>query len=150
MLVGVPKEIKNHEYRVGMTPTSVREMVKNGHGVVVETNAGVGIGASDAEYQSALVERIRSRGYTDVFGDVTVRLSGLAGDLDLFVTTDLSGSCDANGCIGESQSYDLADEEVTFAGLAGVTYMVVADRLGVSMPFPVLVLEADGDDSAGN
>ena len=53
MLVGVPKEIKNHEYRVGMTPTSVREMVKNGHDVVVETNAGVGIGASDAEYQSA-------------------------------------------------------------------------------------------------
>ncbi len=53
MLIGVPKEIKNHEYRVGMTPTSVREMVKHGHTVVLETNAGVGIGAMDSEYQTA-------------------------------------------------------------------------------------------------
>ena len=50
MLVGVPKEIKNHEYRVGMSPASVREMVKHGHGVMVETNAGAGIGASDDAY----------------------------------------------------------------------------------------------------
>jgi alanine dehydrogenase len=53
MLVGVPKEIKNHEYRVGMTPTSVREMIKHGHDVIVETNAGIGIGAADSDYQSA-------------------------------------------------------------------------------------------------
>lgn len=53
MLVGVPKEIKNHEYRVGMTPTSVREMVKHGHDVIVETNAGGGISASDQDYESA-------------------------------------------------------------------------------------------------
>lgn len=53
MLVGVPKEIKNHEYRVGLTPDSVREVVAHGHGVVVETNAGVGIGASDADYIAA-------------------------------------------------------------------------------------------------
>ncbi len=53
MLVGVPKEIKNHEYRVGLTPTSVREMVKHGHEVIVETNAGVGIGAADTVYQAA-------------------------------------------------------------------------------------------------
>ena len=53
MLVGVPKEIKNHEYRVGMTPTSVREMIKNGHQVMVQANAGVGIGASDDVYRSA-------------------------------------------------------------------------------------------------
>lgn len=53
MLVGVPKEIKNHEYRVGLTPDSVREVVAHGHQVVVETNAGVGIGASDAAYEAA-------------------------------------------------------------------------------------------------
>ena len=52
MRVGVPKEIKNHEYRVGMSPSSVREMIKNGHEVMVETNAGVGIGASDSDYSS--------------------------------------------------------------------------------------------------
>ena len=53
MLVGIPKEIKNHEYRVGLTPTSVRELVHNGHAVMVETNAGHGIGASDADYEAA-------------------------------------------------------------------------------------------------
>ncbi len=53
MLVGVPKEIKNHEYRVGLTPDSVREVVAHGHEMVVETNAGVGIGASDADYTAA-------------------------------------------------------------------------------------------------
>ena len=53
MLIGVPKEIKNHEYRVGMTPISVREAVRNGHKVWVQENAGGGIGASDADYTAA-------------------------------------------------------------------------------------------------
>lgn len=53
MLIGVPKEIKNHEYRVGMTPTSVREAVRHGHQLWVEANAGAGIGASDADYVQA-------------------------------------------------------------------------------------------------
>jgi alanine dehydrogenase len=51
MLIGVPKEIKNNEYRVGMTPSSVGEAVRHGHKVWVERNAGTGIGASDADYQ---------------------------------------------------------------------------------------------------
>ena len=53
MLVGVPKEIKNHEYRVGLTPESVSEIVKHGHEVLVQTQAGAGIGATDAAYQTA-------------------------------------------------------------------------------------------------
>jgi alanine dehydrogenase len=53
MLIGVPKEIKNHEYRVGMTPTSVKEAVRHGHEVWVEANAGSGIGAADADYTAA-------------------------------------------------------------------------------------------------
>ena len=53
MLIGVPKEIKNHEYRVGMTPLSVREAVRHGHEVWVETNAGLGIGAADDIYAKA-------------------------------------------------------------------------------------------------
>ena len=52
MRVGVPKEIKNHEYRVGLTPDSVRELVANGHDVLVETGAGQGIGADDAVYEA--------------------------------------------------------------------------------------------------
>ena len=53
MLIGVPKEIKNHEYRVGMTPSSVRELIHHGHKVLVETKAGAGIGFDDAAYQAA-------------------------------------------------------------------------------------------------
>jgi len=56
MLIGVPKEIKNHEYRVGMTPASVREVVHSGHNVVVETLAGSGIGSSDEDYAAAGAE----------------------------------------------------------------------------------------------
>lgn len=53
MRIGVPKEIKNHEYRVGLTPDSAREMVAHGHEVWVETKAGAGIGADDAAYIEA-------------------------------------------------------------------------------------------------
>jgi len=53
MRVGVPKEIKNHEYRVGLTPPSVAELVAHGHEVSVETNAGAGIDFEDADYVAA-------------------------------------------------------------------------------------------------
>ena len=53
MRVGVPKEIKNREYRVGLTPDSVREFVSHGHEVVVETAAGHGVGAADQDYVDA-------------------------------------------------------------------------------------------------
>jgi alanine dehydrogenase len=56
MLIGVPKETKNHEYRVGMTPVSVREVVAHGHKVVVEQGAGAGIGADDDAYRKAGAE----------------------------------------------------------------------------------------------
>jgi alanine dehydrogenase len=53
MLIGVPKEIKVHEYRVGLTPTNVREVVAHGHDALVETGAGAGIGITDQDYESA-------------------------------------------------------------------------------------------------
>ncbi len=53
MRIGVPREIKTHEYRVGLAPASVREMVHRGHEVVVETGAGTGMGAPDASYEAA-------------------------------------------------------------------------------------------------
>lgn len=53
MIVGVPKEIKNHEYRVGLTPGSVKELIHHGHQVLVETSAGSGIGFSDHDYTTA-------------------------------------------------------------------------------------------------
>jgi alanine dehydrogenase len=53
MRIGCPREIKNREYRVGLTPESAKELVKHGHEVWVETEAGTGIGASDQEYEAA-------------------------------------------------------------------------------------------------
>jgi alanine dehydrogenase len=53
MIIGIPKEIKNHEYRVGATPPFVQELIKNGHQVLVETNAGKAIGYTDEMYAHA-------------------------------------------------------------------------------------------------
>ncbi|HWK40513.1 MAG TPA: alanine dehydrogenase [Croceibacterium sp.] len=53
MLIGCPREIKNQEYRVGLTPESAKELHKHGHQVWIESGAGLGIGASDAEYVAA-------------------------------------------------------------------------------------------------
>ena len=53
MLIGIPTEIKNHEYRVGMTPESVHHAVAHGHRLLVQSGAGGGIGADDKEYRKA-------------------------------------------------------------------------------------------------
>jgi alanine dehydrogenase len=53
MIIGVPKEIKSHEYRVALMPAGVRAMVKNGHKVLIQKSSGEGSGVSDADYVSA-------------------------------------------------------------------------------------------------
>ena len=53
MRIGCPTEIKNHEYRVGLTPESARELIAHGHEVWIQSGAGLGIGADDAEYRQA-------------------------------------------------------------------------------------------------
>jgi alanine dehydrogenase len=67
MRVGVPKEIKSQEFRVGLTPGAAREYVAAGHDVVVETQAGAGIGADDAAYEK-VGARIAA-GAAEVFAD---------------------------------------------------------------------------------
>lgn len=58
MLIGVPREIKVREYRVGLVPANVRELVSRGHRVMIESGAGVGIGAGDEQYQAAGAEMV--------------------------------------------------------------------------------------------
>ena len=60
MLIGVPKEIKNHEYRIGLTPAGVRELVGAGHQVLVETQGGTAIGLTDEQYADAGAEVVVS------------------------------------------------------------------------------------------
>ncbi|USA44435.1 alanine dehydrogenase [Spongiibacter taiwanensis] len=67
MRIGVPKEIKNHEYRVGLTPASCRELVARGHSVCVEHNAGSGIGFSDQDYRDAGASIAREA--TEIFAE---------------------------------------------------------------------------------
>ncbi|HZM36535.1 MAG TPA: alanine dehydrogenase [Burkholderiales bacterium] len=59
MRIGVPREIKTHEYRVGLAPDSVRELRARGHQVMVEAGAGAGIGADDSQYAAAGAEIVR-------------------------------------------------------------------------------------------
>ena len=56
MLIGVPKEIKNHEYRIGLTPSGARELVSNGHQVIVQRDGGKAIGLTDDQYIKAGAE----------------------------------------------------------------------------------------------
>jgi alanine dehydrogenase len=60
MLIGVPKEIKNHEYRIGLTPAGVRELVHDGHQVLVQQDGGEPIGFDDAQYLDAGAEIVAS------------------------------------------------------------------------------------------
>src|ERR1700744_66455 len=74
MKIGVPKEIKIHEYRVGLVPAGVRELVDSGHQVVVQSGAGAGIGFDDSHYQPA--GAAISRKVEDIFGssDLVVKV----------------------------------------------------------------------------
>ena len=74
MRVGVPKEIKNHEYRVGLTPSSVAELVQAGHQVVVETRAGSGIDFEDADYVAAGAEVVASPAAVFAGADMVVKV----------------------------------------------------------------------------
>ena len=67
MRVGVPKEIKDHEYRVGLVPSSVAELVRHGHAVMVESGAGQGAGLEDALYLAAGARIVASA--EEVFGE---------------------------------------------------------------------------------
>jgi len=74
MLVGVPKEIKNHEYRVGLTPSSVVELVARGHRVMVETNAGMAIDFSDNEYRAAGAEIVADAAEIFAAADMIIKV----------------------------------------------------------------------------
>jgi alanine dehydrogenase len=74
MQIGVPKEIKNHEYRVGLAPAGVREFATRGHKVLVETGAGDGIGSSDADYRAAGAEIAASAAEVFALADLVVKV----------------------------------------------------------------------------
>ena len=74
MIIGTPKEIKNHEYRVGLTPESARELVVHGHRVLVQTGAGEGIGAHDRFYVEAGAEIVQTAEEIFATADMVVKV----------------------------------------------------------------------------
>lgn len=74
MRIGVPKEIKTHEYRVGLIPASVRELVSHGHEVMIETGAGDGIGYPDAAYLMAGAKVAGSAAEVFAWGQLIIKV----------------------------------------------------------------------------
>ena len=125
MLIGVPKEVKSHEYRVGLVPGSVRELVHHGHKVVVETGAGAGIGFDDRAYETAGAE-ILMRG-ADVFAaaEMIVKVKEPQPDEVLALREDQ---------VLFTYLHLAADRKLTEAllrsGAVGIAYETVTDRQG--------------------
>ena len=125
MLIGVPKEVKSHEYRVGLVPGSVRELVHHGHKVVVETGAGAGIGFDDGAYEAAGAE-ILMRG-ADVFAaaEMIVKVKEPQPDEVLALREDQ---------VLFTYLHLAADRKLTEAllrsGAVGIAYETVSDRQG--------------------
>ena len=74
MRIGLPKEIKNHEYRVGLTPASVRELTSRGHRVLVQTGAGAEIGLTDEQYHAAGAKLVADVGEVFAQADMIVKV----------------------------------------------------------------------------
>jgi len=155
MRIGVPKEIKNHEYRVGLTPDSVREMVAHGHDVFVETSAGAGIGATDADYEACGATVLATA--KDVFDTATmivkvkepqaVERAMLRPDHILFTYLHLAPDADQTADLVKSGATCIAYETVLGAdgGLPLLTPMSqVAGRLAVTSGAKCLEREHGG------
>lgn len=124
MLVGVPKEIKDHEYRVGLTPAGVHELVSRGHQVRVQSGAGARIGFADADYASAGAQLVASA--REVFAaDMVVKVKELRpAEFDL----------PRRGQILFAYLHLAPDppllDAMLSAGVSGVAYETVTDRNG--------------------
>jgi alanine dehydrogenase len=125
MLVGTPKEIKTHEYRVGLVPASVRELIHRGHKVVVETGAGLGVGFDDEAYRNAGAEVVGSAAEVFAKAEMIVKvkepqpgeISMLRDGQVLFTYLHLAAD--------KAQAEGLLKR-----GVVGVAYETVTDRHG--------------------
>ena len=123
MKVGIPKEIKTLEFRVGMTPAGVRELVHDGHDVVVETNAGLGIGMFDEDYEAAGATVVDTAETVFASADMIVKVKEpqlnecamLRDDQVLFTYLHLAADPQQTRALVESGTTAIAYETVTAA-----------------------------------
>lgn len=121
MLIGVPKEIKNHEYRIGMTPAGVRELVSNGHDVIIQKDGGAAIGLTDDMYEAAGAKIIATAEEIFASADMIVKVKEpqpnecrmLRSGQILFTYLHLAPDPEQTKLLVESDSVAIAYETVT-------------------------------------
>lgn len=121
MLIGVPKEIKSNEHRVGLVPASVREFIARGHKVIVETHAGAGIGFNDEHYEQAGAEIIATAKEVFDRADMIIKVKEpqpveckmLRKDQILFTYLHLAADMEQTKGLQESGCIAIAYETVT-------------------------------------
>ncbi|CAM5598347.1 hypothetical protein SAVIM40S_01929 [Streptomyces avidinii] len=126
MKVGIPREVKNNEFRVAITPAGVHELVRNGHQVFVEQNAGVGSSITDAEYVSAGAEILGSADEVWAIADLLLKVKEpiaeeyhrLRKDQTLFTYLHLAASRECTDALLESGTTAIAYETVELANRA--------------------------------
>src|SRR5438067_9068422 len=123
MRVGMPAEVKNHEYRVAITPAGVRELVLNGHEVFIEAGAGLGSSIADAEYQAAGAQALPTADDVWQTGDLILKVKEpiaeewhrMRKDQVLFPCLHLAGSRDVTAALLKSRTTAIAYETVQLA-----------------------------------
>ncbi len=123
MRVGVPKEVKDHEYRVAITPAGVHELVAHGHEVVVEQDAGAGSSIPDGEYLAAGAKIIPSADDVWAFGDLLLKVKEpvaqeyhrMRGDQVLFTYLHLAASRSCTDALLQAGTTAVAYETVQLA-----------------------------------
>lgn len=157
MLIGVPKEIKKQEHRVGLIPSSVREMVTHGHQVMVETGAGAGIGFDDAAYINAGARIVMTA--ADIFktADMIIKVKEpqpeecamLRPDQILFTYLHLAADKPQAEALIKSNCVAIAYETVTGANGKGLPLLApmseVAGRLSVQVGAHYLMKHMGGE-----
>ena len=155
MQIGVPKETKIHEYRVGMTPVSVREAIHHGHGVVVQSALGTAIGLEDDHYRAAGATVVDSAAEVFTSAEMIVKVKEpqpeeyeqLREGQILFTYLHLAPDPDQAKGLQESGAVAIAYETVTDArgGLPLLTPMSdVAGRMSIQVGAHCLELEQGG------
>ncbi|MDX1634794.1 MAG: alanine dehydrogenase [Marinobacter sp.] len=125
MRIGVPREIKNHEYRVGMTPASVRELVEKRHTVQVETQAGAAIGFTDEDYEKAGAVILASARAVYADSEMIVKVKEPQAAERAWLTRDHTLFTYLHLAPDEDQTRDLVE-----SGALCVAYETVTDRHG--------------------
>jgi len=153
--IGIPKEIKIQEHRVGLVPASVRELVHHGHAVVVERNAGLGSGFDDAAYRAVGAEIAADAGHVFQTAEMIVKVkepqaaefSLLRNDQILFTYLHLAAAPETADALMKAGSIAIAYETVTDAqgGLPLLAPMSeVAGRMAIQVGAHALEKEQGG------